>query len=371
MKRVLFYDDVPIYGGHQTTAIAAARHLAAQGIEVVSAVPATNERLQKAWQSVAPPVRIVPIHVALTRWQPFLSPFGIASGPVRDLIRDVAPDLVVAVQGTIVQSNRAVEQSRRLGVPVISFVPTAVHFPPDLWFQAFVARILERWHYARPNAFITVSENSRRELVESGVRAPSEVVYCGIDPSRYTRLPHTTRERYTLAIIGRVTYGTKGHDILLRALTELPDVRLLIAGDGPDDAFVDALIAKLGLADRVERLGWQEDMSAVYSSIDMVVIPSRFEGLPLVALEAMLYELPVVAADMGALREALPQSWLFPVGDAHACAQTIERVRNSDVRDLLAANRERILRELNDEQFGRRFHAALVDLYGRIRRSSR
>jgi glycosyltransferase involved in cell wall biosynthesis len=371
MKRVLFYDDVPIYGGHQATAVAAARHLATNGVEVVSAFPAANERLARAWASLGDAVRRLPIDVRLTRWQPFLSPFGIAAGPVLSLLRDVAPDVVVAVQGTIVQSNRAVEQSRRLGIPVVSFVPMGVHFAPGLWFQAFIARVLERYHYKRPDAFLTISENSRRELVAGGARAPVRVVYCGADLARLRRVPREAHDRYTLAIIGRVSFGTKGHDVLLRALTLVPDARLVIAGDGPDDARVDALISELRLDDRVRRLPWQEDMSAVYSSADMVVIPSRFEGLPLVALEAMFYELPVVAADMGAMREVLPESWLFPVGDFVACAAAIERVRHTDIRDVLAANRERVLRELNEEQYGQRFRAALEDLYGTIRRASR
>lgn len=371
MKRVLFYDDAPIYGGHQVTAIAAARHLAAAGIDVVSAFPAANERLHRAWNSAEGVVRLVPLDVKLTRWQPFLSPFGIAAKPVRALIRDVAPDLVIAVQGTIVQSNRAVEQSRRLGVPVVSFVPMGVHFAPGLWLQALVAKVLERHHYARPDAFITTSNAARRELVAGGARAPIEVVYYGPDVTRLRRMPRTPRERYTLAILGRVSVGTKGHDVLLRALTRIRDADLLIVGEGPDIAQVDASIDSLGLRGRVTRLPWQDDMNGVYSSIDMVVIPSRFEGLPLVAMEAMFHELPIVAADMGAMREVLPESWLFPVGDANACAETIQRVRKSDVREVLAANRARILHELNEPEYGRRFQGALATLYETIRRARR
>jgi glycosyltransferase involved in cell wall biosynthesis len=371
MKRVLFYDDVPIYGGHQATAVAAARYLAASGIEVVSAFPAANQRLTRAWETLGDSVRRIPIDVRLTRWQPFLSPFGIAAAPVRALLRDVAPDVVVAVQGTIVQSNRAVEQSRRLGIPVVSFIPMGVHFAPGLWFQALVARVLERYHYRRPDAFVTTSENAARELAAGGARAPIRVVYCGADVARLRRVSRETRDRYTLAIVGRVSFGTKGHDVLLHALTLVPDAQLVIAGDGPDDAHLDALVSELELGDRVRRVPWQDDMSGIYSAADMVVIPSRFEGLPQVALEAMFYELPVVAADMGAMREVLPESWLFPVGDFVACAAAIERVRHSDVRAIIAANRERVVRELNEEQYGPRFLAALKELYGRIRRAKR
>ena len=354
--KVLFYDDVPIYGGHQATAIAAAEGLAAAGVEVISAFPATNARLAEAWKRVEGAVRLVPVDVRLTRWQPFLAPFGIAAAPVRRLLEEVAPDVVVAVQGTIVQSNRAVEQARLLGIPVVSFIPMGVHFAPGEWLQAAIARVLERYHYRRPDAFITTSENARRELVAGGARAPVHVVYCGADLRALRRIPRDEARRqlgisgFTMAIIGRVSFGTKGHDVAMRALTMLDDVRLLVVGDGPDDARLDA---------HVQRLPWLADMSAVYSAVDMVAIPSRFEGLPQVALEAMFYELPIVAADMGGMREVLPPSWLFPVGDAAAMASTVRDLRGRDLGSILAANRERVVRELNATAFGVRFTEAL------------
>ncbi|HYC90132.1 MAG TPA: glycosyltransferase [Thermoanaerobaculia bacterium] len=357
MKRVLFYDDVPIYGGHQATAILAAEGLVAAGVEVVSAFPSTNARLHEAWKRVEGAVRLVPIEVRLTRWQPFLSPFGIAARPVRRLLEEIAPDVVVAVQGTIVQSNRAVEQSRRLGIPVVSFIPMGVHFAPGQWLQAAIARVLERYHYRRPDAFITTSENARRELAAGGARARTHVVYCGADLRALRRVPREEARRelaisgFTVAVIGRVSFGTKGHDVAMRALSLLEgDVRLLVVGDGPDDA-------RLGAG--VQRLPWLGDMSAVYSAIDMVAIPSRFEGLPQVALEAMFYELPIVAADMGAMREVLPESWLFPVDDAGAMARTVRDMRARDLGHVLAANRERVVRELNAAAFGARFTETL------------
>jgi glycosyltransferase involved in cell wall biosynthesis len=362
MKRVLFYDDVPIYGGHQATAIAAAEGLAAEGLEVISAFPAANARLAEAWGRVADRVRLVPVDVRLTRWQPFLSPFGIAAAPVRRLLREVAPDVVVAVQGTIVQSNRAVEQSRRMGIPVVSFIPMGVHFAPGEWAQAAVARVLERYHYRRPDAFITTSENAKRELLAGGARAPVHVVYCGADLRALRRMPREEARRqlglsgFTMAIIGRVSFGTKGHDVALRALAMLDDVRLLVVGDGPDDT---------RLGGDVQRLPWLTDMSPVYSAIDLVAIPSRFEGLPQVALEAMFYGLPIAAADMGALREVLPPSWLFPVGDAAAMAATVRGLRGRDLRETLAAHHERILHELNAAAFGARFTAALRKICAR------
>ena len=249
----------------------------------------------------------------------------------------------------------------------MSFVPMGVHFAPRQWLFAMISRVLEQYHYRRPDAFITTSAHARQELIDGGARAPIEVVYGSVNPEKFPRLSRSASPNYTLALIGRVSIGTKGHDIALRALARIPDANLLIVGDGPDDRKVDELIAELGLQARVSRLPWQQDMGRVYAAVDLVIMPSRFEGLPMVALEAMLCEVPVVAADMGAMREVLPAAWLVPVGDAEALAAAVRRVRASDVREQLATNRERVLRDFTEARFGERFLAALETLSGRIR----
>jgi glycosyltransferase involved in cell wall biosynthesis len=295
---------------------------------------------------------------------------------VRTLLRETNPDVVVAVQGTIVQSNRVVEQARRLGVPVVSFIPMGVHFGPGQRLYATISRVLERYHYRRPNGFITTSFHARRELLDGGVRAPIEVVYCGVDLERVTRASRAESRKdfsisgYTIAIIGRVSIGTKGHDLALQALARIPDANLLIVGDGPDDETVNELVAKLGLRERVSRIPWQQDMSRIYAAVDMVIIPSRFEGLPMVALEAMFNELPVISADMGAMREVLPAEWIVPTNDPARLAAAVTRLRSSDNRLLLTENRARVLREFTEAGFGERFREALQQLLSAIGASS-
>jgi glycosyltransferase involved in cell wall biosynthesis len=378
MQRVLFYDDAPIYGGHQVTAIAAARFLARQGVEVVSAFSAANARLHEAWKGAG--VRLELLELRLTRWQPFVSPFGIAAAPVRELLQRVAPDVVVAVQGTIVQANRVIEQSRRLQVPVVGFIPTALLFPPDQRLQAFVAHALARYHYRRPDAFITTSARACRELASDGVRTPIHLAYYGLDPARIRREPRDAarlrlgipRDRFLLALLARLSIGTKGHDLLLRAAaalrSEMPELSLLFVGDGPDAARIDALTRELGIAGIVLRQPWLDDTTDVYAAADVIAIPSRHEGFPLVAIEAMFHERRVVAADVGALGEVLPASWLFPAGDTAALAAAIRRARTDDAGEAIALNRERALREFTEENFGRAFLDALRRVWSERRR---
>lgn len=115
-----------------------------------------------------------------------------------------------------------------------------------------------------------------------------------------------TRERNkvpaVLGGVGRLS-REKGFDVLIRAMAELPQAVLELAGDGPCRAELEALARRLGLAERVRFLGWHPCPAEVMSAWDVVVVPSRREGFGLVALEAMLAGVPVVASRVGGLPE--------------------------------------------------------------------
>lgn len=122
----------------------------------------------------------------------------------------------------------------------------------------------------------------------------------------------------------------KDHALLLRALPTIlaahPDCIVLLAGEGPLLWTVAAQIAALGLAGSVRMLGSCQDMPDLMAAADLLLLPSRFEGLSLVALEAMAAGLPVVATDAPGNAELLEDGvsgWLAPAGDALAYAATV------------------------------------------------
>ncbi|MGZ4385557.1 MAG: glycosyltransferase, partial [Gaiellaceae bacterium] len=116
---------------------------------------------------------------------------------------------------------------------------------------------------------------------------------------------------------------------LLRALAELPDVRAVIAGDGPERERLERLADELGVADRVELPGWVDDPRSILRSSSALVLPSRFEALPLVVLEAMQAGLPVVASDVGSVCEAVidgETGLLVPPDDVAALVGAIRSI---------------------------------------------
>jgi glycosyltransferase involved in cell wall biosynthesis len=104
----------------------------------------------------------------------------------------------------------------------------------------------------------------------------------------------------------------KDHAGLLRAFADLaavePRAMLACAGDGPLAESLRARTAATGLADRVRWLGTVEDMPTFYASLDVCVLNSTREGLPLSLLEAMAFGIPVVATDVGGVGELLQGS---------------------------------------------------------------
>ncbi len=97
-----------------------------------------------------------------------------------------------------------------------------------------------------------------------------------------------------LLALGRL-HGNKGFDVLLRAMAQLPEAYLLLAGAGPEQASLEALATKLGVKPRVRFLGWREDTANLLATADLFVHPARHEPLGNVIIEAWMQRRPVVS----------------------------------------------------------------------------
>jgi glycosyltransferase involved in cell wall biosynthesis len=135
--------------------------------------------------------------------------------------------------------------------------------------------------------------------------------------------------RPRLGVVGRLSHE-KGVDVLLEAFgrvrAERPTSALVVAGDGPERANLEAQASRLGLAEAVTFLGTVLPVEPLYPTLDLVVLPSRSEGLPNVLLEALRADVPVVATRVGAVPEVLEGSaagLMAPPDDPAALADVI------------------------------------------------
>ena len=131
-----------------------------------------------------------------------------------------------------------------------------------------------------------------------------------------------------LLSMGRL-HEEKGHDVTLRALTQLPEAHLWLAGSGPAEAALKAQAQSLGVAGRVRFLGWREDAGALYRAADLVVFPSREEPLGNVVIQAWVYGVPIISSraigPAHLIRDG-EDGVLVPVADSDALAAGIRRL---------------------------------------------
>lgn len=136
-------------------------------------------------------------------------------------------------------------------------------------------------------------------------------------------------------------------DIATAVCRETRDVHFVLAGDGELRREIEARIDQHGIGAHVTLLGWQNDMPEVYRNLDIVVLPSLWEGLPCVFSEAMASELPIVATHVDGAREAIvdgENGYLHRPHDVEGMAQSVLKlVRDPNSRRSMgAAGRSRV-----------------------------
>jgi glycosyltransferase involved in cell wall biosynthesis len=202
--------------------------------------------------------------------------------------------------------------------------------------------MLESLAVRRADTVITVSEAMRLKMLHQGFRTDKVfAVRNAIDPEKFQcgqlgtdndslhQVRRLKEHGPIIGLIGRMS-PEKGHAFFLKAFREvlrkIPSASAVLIGTGPEETRLRRVCRDNGLDGHVLFAGFQQNMTAWYPEIDLVVLPSLSEGLPNVAMEAMLFARPVVATRVGGVPEVVEDGvtgMLVPPRNALVLAETI------------------------------------------------
>ena len=301
----------------------------------------------------------VPVHFLNARsvWH-----FPRVAGELRRHLRLQRPDIV---QAFLFHANIVASLASR-GVPGIRVVLGVRVADPAHW------RSLIENHAARRAAGVVCVSSEIALSWSHRVKEPCKVVRIanGLDAAAMDAVEALdvsglgiAEHRRLLLFVGRL-HRQKGLDWLLphcpALFRSLPQHDLVIVGDGPQRGQLVRQATALGITERVHFLGWRPDVPGLLKRSDVLVLPSRWEGMPNVILEAMAARRPVICTRVSGIEELLGESTAWqaaPLGDA---AGFLERLQNLARDEQVAAQ----LGEKNRQRLeGRYSLQAMVEQY--------
>ena len=209
-------------------------------------------------------------------------------------------------------------------------------------------KLVDRFIYSRYARVVTVSQEVCNTLTAwlPGYAKKIAVIPNAVDPARFEAAPAQVQQlRQNLGLGDRekiVLYAgrmehPKGVDVLLEAVSHLNSgdlpMKVLIAGSGPLRPMLEQQAADLHLNGKVAFLGVRQDIPLLLNLADLAVLPSRWEGLPMVLLEAMAAKTALVATAVGGIPDVIEHEvsgWLVPPEEPLALARAIEHLLRAD-----------------------------------------
>ena len=289
LRIAFFSGDITRSGGTENVSIMIANALAQRDEYEISFVSLFEEAPEPFFR----------IDDAISRYTVYAEPtHGIQHycdtvGRLRKLVEDHHIDVLVDIDGIL--DMYSLPLKRKTGVKVISWEHFNYHQNPGVPYR----KLTRRWAARKADAIVTLTEADRK-LYEQHAHPQCPVITIP-NPMRQV-MPEPVYDVTSKTIIssGRLTYQ-KGFDMLVdvaaKVLPPHPDWQWLILGEGEDRPMLEEKITQAGIGNQLILKGRVDDMDSYYRNAAMFVMTSRFEGLPMVLLEAKAYKLPIISFD--------------------------------------------------------------------------
>jgi glycosyltransferase involved in cell wall biosynthesis len=269
---------------------------------------------------------------------------------VARVVRAWKPDLVHC------HGTRAAFFSAWVGTLAPPLLPPLLYTVHGLSYRKEMGRLrttlfqlVEAWASQAAQAVISVSQTDLKDMLQRGLlerrrafHLPNAVVaerFAGGDRQAARRKLGLPTDAAVVGTVSRLV-PQKAVDDLLRAAAAVPDLFLVVVGEGPERPALECLIAELGIGERVRLLGSRGDVPELLPALDIFALSSRWEGEPIALLEAMAAGLPCVATATEGAVEILQDSGaglLTPVGDPGDLAEALKVLaRDPDRRQAMS-----------------------------------
>jgi GalNAc-alpha-(1->4)-GalNAc-alpha-(1->3)-diNAcBac-PP-undecaprenol alpha-1,4-N-acetyl-D-galactosaminyltransferase len=251
---------------------------------------------------------------------------------VRKVAKNTKPDIVLSMADTF---NGLVVLSC-MGLKLKVFIGDVTK--PDLNF-ALSTKIMKRIFYPYASGFIAQT-NSATNYYKNKFGTNFNIAVIGPILNEIKLIDNVYKEKIILNV-GRLDYA-KGQDRMIEILTLVKNLegwKLCLTTNGPLSKYIEELIAKYNLQDKVEILGHVEDLDNLYNKASIFVMPSRYEGYPNALIEAMSAKLPCVVFNSFPAEEIIEDKisgFIIEDGNYESFAQTLELlVKDSELRNKI------------------------------------
>jgi glycosyltransferase involved in cell wall biosynthesis len=249
--------------------------------------------------------------------------------------------------------------ARQLGLPsIFTMHGELTKRLPLRWIESGVRRLFP--------VIVAVSKKVEAEAEHQGIRARVVQVSNGVDTNYWEPSERKTAGGLRIVMVANF-FMEKDHVTAVEGfkifLERFGDSRLLLVGEGEGKGEVERFVQRRGVRN-VEFLGGVENVNELLSQVDIFLLSSKTEGISLAVIEGMAMGLPVIASDVGGMREILTDGvdgLLVPEGDPESLACALEQLaENSELREVLGARaRIRIQEEFSLEAMA----SAYISLY--------
>lgn len=281
----------------------------------------------------------------VVRYEPSISALGneISLGVARHLKHARAFDVMHAHSHLYFSTNLAALKRQFGDIPLAITNHGLYSQNAPEWVFDIYLKSVGRWTFDRADVIFCYTEEDAERVRSFGVKSEIKVVPNGIDTGRFTpEGPESdliNHDGPTVLFVGRLVEGKRPQDAIAaveRVREEHPDVKLYLCGEGTMQEELEERVAERGLEDSVRFLGQlpYDEMPTLYRASDVLVLPSRAEGLPRTVLEAMACNVPVVCSDLEQVTPVVKKAGTtVPVGDVEGFASALTETLFTGSRD--------------------------------------